>query len=452
MAYRVVATAALTLALLGSACASSSSAPPPDSGAPAGRSASAASTATSARAGSPASAPASAPSTGPASAPVVQPTALPAAARGKTRLSGCNSDGGSLEVCFSSPATKGGSDPAVVRRFVELFNAAGAGDSLRIAMFRWDIPVTTKALVAAQQRGAHVEIVADADMTTKPAGRAVIAQIESGDPAPGNVVVCRGACLPWRGSGPAPPSQDVNHLKLLLADIGGQRSVVTSSSNFEGRQYSQVNSLARVTDDGYYAFALDYFQRLRAQSWTVGGQTWRDAQKAYPGPPAAMVYPRKGDIVLNTLKQTHCVKGARTVDIMVAVIQRYDVRAQIGRLWREGCRLRIVTTRDLIENWLQRPFKLPGGQSVDIADNLVRTIVAHDKVYAIHAEIAGKVQYAVVTGTSNTTCGGLLYNDELMLRLEGEWAFRAYRAHVSDAFRHAHQSREAATPVQARCH
>ena len=41
-------------------------------------------------------------------------------------------------------------------------------------MFRWDIPATTKALVAAQQRGAHVEIVADADMTTKPAGRAVM--------------------------------------------------------------------------------------------------------------------------------------------------------------------------------------------------------------------------------------------------------------------------------------
>ena len=73
---------------------------------------------------------------------------------------------------------------------------------------------------------------------------------------PRNVVVCKGACLPWRGSGPAPPSQDVNHLKLLLADIGGKKSVITSSSNFEGRQYSQVNSLARVFDDAFYAYGL----------------------------------------------------------------------------------------------------------------------------------------------------------------------------------------------------
>ena len=267
--------------------------------------------------------------------PAPDPATSSAAPRGvsaKTALSGCNSDGGAYEVCFSSPATHGGSDPAVVRHFIDIFRSAGAGDSLRIAMFRWDIPATTTAIVGAQKRGAHVEIVADADMTTKPAGRAVIQQIEDGDPMPGNVVVCKGACLPWAGSGPAPPSQDVNHLKFLLADIHGKKSVITSSSNFEGRQYSQVNSLTRVYDDAFYDFGMQYFQRLRAQSWTVGGVTWSDKQKSFAGPPSAMVYPRHGDLLLDTLKSVHCVKGMKTVDIMIAVVQRYDVRAQIGRL------------------------------------------------------------------------------------------------------------------------
>ena len=260
-------------------------------------------------------------------------------------------------------------------------------------------------------------------MTTKPAGRAVMRAIEAGDPMAHNVVVCKGACLPWQGSGPAPPSQDVNHLKLLLADIGGQKSVITSSSNFEGRQYSQVNSLTRVFDDAFYAYGLAYFERLMAQSWTVGGVTWTDKQKSFPGPPPAMVYPRRGDLVLNTLKSVHCAKGMNTVNIMIAVVQRYDVRAQIGRLAKDGCKLRIVTTRDLIENWLQSPFKLPDGRTVDLPNDMVRTIITHDKVYAIHAKIHGKERYVVVTGTSNTTCGGLLYNDELMLRLDGKWAF-----------------------------
>ncbi len=427
MPFRLVATTLVTLTLLASACASGDPAPPGQA-LPA----------------------ADAPSAVPAAAGGNTIDGTPTSARVKTRTSGCNTNG-TYEVCFSSPAAKGGSDPAVVRRFIEIFNAAGDGDALRIAMFRWDIPATTAALVGAQKRGAHVEIVADADMTTKPAGRSVMSQIEAGDPAPGNVVVCQGACLPWRGRGPAPPSQDVNHHKLLLADIDGQKSVITSSSNFEGRQYSQVNSLTRVFDDAFYAFGLDYWQRLRAQSWTVGGQTWTDKQKAYNGPPPAMVYPRKGDLIVNTLKQVHCAKGMKTVDILVAVIQRYDVRAQIGRLWNEGCKMRIITTRDLIENWLQAPFRLPNGRAVDINNNVVRTIIAHDKVYAIHAKVGGKERYLVLTGTSNTTCGGLLYNDELMLRLDGKWAFRTFVAHVTDAFRHSHQSRESVVPVQARC-
>lgn len=371
--------------------------------------------------------------------------------RPRTRLSGCNTDGEKYEACFSSPKTKGGKDPAVVRRFIEIFNSAGAGDTLRIAMFRWDIPDTTKALVAAQRRGAHVEIVADSDMTTKPAGRAVIAKIENGDPARRNVVVCRGSCLPWTGKGPAPPSQNVNHLKFMLAEIDGVKSVITSSSNFEGRQYSQVNSLTRVYDDDLFEFASEYFQRLRAQRWKIGGVAWRNKEKTYAGSPRAMVYPRRGDLVLDTLKQVRCTKRAGTINIMVAVIQRYDVRAQLGRLWKDGCKLRIITTRDLIENWLQKPFMLPNGQRVDINDNVVRTILTHDKVYAIHAMIGGRERHVVLTGTSNTTCGGLLYNDEMMLRLEGEWAFQTYSAHVINAFRHAHQGRSSVIPVQRRC-
>src|SRR4051812_38745692 len=429
MPFRLVATALTTLTLLAAACASGESAPRQAAPSPAATSA----TDTSTSAGEGAS-------------------AVPAAAKVKTKTSGCNTDG-SYEICFSSPGSKGGSDPAVVRHFIDIFNSAGNGDSLRIAMFRWDIPSTTKALVAAQQRGAHVEIVADADMTTKPAGKSVIDQIEAGDPMPANVVVCQGSCLPWAGTGPAPPSQNVNHLKLLLADIGGRKSVITSSSNFEGRQYSQVNSLTRVYDDGFYAFGMQYFQRLRAQSWTVNGDTWTDPKKSYRDDDiSAMVYPRHGDLVLDTLKSVHCAKGMKTVDIMVAVIQRYDIRAQIGRLWNEGCKMRIITTRDLIENWIQAPFRLPNGQSVDINNNVVRTIIAQDKVYAIHAKIHGKERYVVVTGTSNTTCGGLLYNDEMMLRLDGKWAFKTFVAHVTDAFKHSHQSRESAIPVQAHCH
>jgi phosphatidylserine/phosphatidylglycerophosphate/cardiolipin synthase-like enzyme len=140
-----------------------------------------------------------------------------------------------------------------------------------------------------------------------------------------------------------------------------------------------------------------------------------------------------------------------TIDVMHAVIQRYDVRAALGKLEASGCRVRIVVTRELIENWLEARVTLRGGAKIDIPDRDVKTLVTHDKVYAIHARWRGREAYLVVTGTSNATCGGLLYNDEMMVRLQGKWAWEQYRGHVSRAFRHAHQGRIRAMPVQAHC-
>ena len=358
---------------------------------------------------------------------------------------------GSLDLCFSSPADHGGNDPSVVAHIRKLFDSAGAGDSLRIAMFRWDIASPAKALIDAQKRGAHVEIVADRDVLTNPVGKNLVDQIESSDPSMRNVIVCKGACLPWRGGGPAPPSQDVNHLKLILAEIGGEKSVATTSLNLEGRQYAQANSMLRMIDPSVYKYSLQYFKRLRAQS----NLKWDDGDKMRPGKgktPDLAVYPSRKDLLVSTLNQVRCAKGMNTIDVMHAVIQRYDVRAALGRLQRSGCRVRIVVTRELIENWLQAPVTLADGSRFDIPNDQVKTLLTHDKVYAIHAKWKGKETHMVVTGTSNATCGGLLYNDEMMARLEGKWVWKQYADHVSRAFRNAHQSPNPETlPVQAQC-
>jgi len=210
------------------------------------------------------------------------------------RVSGCSAEG-RIEVCFSSPSRRR-ADGAVINRIRALFDAAGAGDTLRIAMFRWDRAKAADDLLAAQGRGARVEIVADRDMLDNWVGRRLLRRIERRDPGRNNVVVCTGSCLPWRADGPAPAGQNVNHLKLVLSDIGGERSVTVTSSNLVANQYHQYNSLIRVTVPGLYAFHLDYFRRLRKQSLSVGGQTWDDGDKAYPGSPTAVVYPRRTDL------------------------------------------------------------------------------------------------------------------------------------------------------------
>src|SRR4051812_31647538 len=58
-----------------------------------------------------------------ASDPSSAPAAPVAATSAKTKTSGCNTDGAAYEVCFSSPRTHGGSDPAVVRHFIDIFKS-----------------------------------------------------------------------------------------------------------------------------------------------------------------------------------------------------------------------------------------------------------------------------------------------------------------------------------------
>lgn len=360
--------------------------------------------------------------------------------------SGCEARGG-IEVCFTSPPTRR-NDPTVLARPARLFDTAGPGDTIRIAMFRWDIKPPTDAILAAQRRGATVLLVGDDDLRLNKQGRRLITTLEEQDPSRTNVTICRGACLPWRAKGPFPDSQNVQHLKFYVTDIGGVQSFITSSANLEDRQYRQYNSFLKIDDPGLHQFGLDYFARLQAQSLKVDGVRWSDRQKVWrTGDTTAAVYPSRDDLLLSTLRDLSCTRKARDVSAMFAVIQRADVRNQLARLSRSGCRVRIVTSRDTVENWLEQP--LAAG---DIPDARVRTVLTHDKMLAVHAKFRGRATHLVVTGTSNTTCGGLLYNDEVMLRIVGNrWLHGQYLAHFDDAYARAWQGRSRVMPVMKPC-
>lgn len=362
--------------------------------------------------------------------------------------SGCfTAPGGGTQVCYNDPRP-GRPDDAVTRGLLEHVARAGLGDSIRISMFRWDDGRAATAVIAAQRRGARVEIVADADVRTKRAGRRVLEKIEAGEPGHRNVVVCRGSCLPWTGPRPAPPSQDINHHKLYLFDIAGERSVAVTSSNLERRMHGQSNVMLRSTDPALWQFHDSYFERLRAQRW-LG---WSEKDRSVRGESvSAFAYPRRRDPVVDLLDDVRCNARARTVDVLWAVIQRADIRRSLQDLHHRGCRVRVVTTRDLIENWLEVRQPGRGGRARDLPDNRVRTHLIHDKLILVHARVRGSVRRLTVTGNSNATCGGLAYNDEVMWQIEDTWVHRTMQRHFDRIYRRAHQARTDVVPVQAPC-
>jgi hypothetical protein len=382
-------------------------------------------------------------------APLLATTAPAAPARAQSAAagkSGCTARGG-IEACFTSPPTVP-ADPTVLGRASSLFDSAGPGDTIRVAMFRWDIKAPTDALIAAQRRGAVVHLVGDDDLRLNRHGRRLIQTIEQQDPDRTNVTICDGACLPWRAPGPYPDSQDVQHLKFYLTEIGGVQSFITSSANLEDRQYRQYNSLLKIDDPGLYAFGLDYFARLEGQSVKAGGTRWDDKRKVWSnGTVTAAVYPNRSDLLLSTLRDLSCTRGARDISAMFAVIQRADVRSQLARLSDDGCRVRVITSRDTVENWLEAPQ--PTGT---LPRRAVRTVLTHDKMLVAHARFRGRATHLTLTGTSNTTCGGLLYNDEVMVRvIDDPWLHGQYLGHFDDAYAHAHQSTTRVMPVMKPC-
>ena len=79
-------------------------------------------------------------------------------------------------------------------------------------------------------------------------------------------------------------------------------------------------------------------------------------------------------------------------------------------------------------------------------------MLTHDKMLVAHARFRGRATHLTLTGTSNTTCGGLLYNDEVMVRVvDDPWLYGQYLGHFDDAYAHAHQSTTRVMPVMKPC-
>ena len=198
-----------------------------------------------------------------------------AAARVK---SGCSTRSG-IEVCFTSPPTVP-ADPTVLGRASTLFDAAGAGDTIRVAMFRWDIKPPTDALLAAQRRGAVVHLVGDDDLRLNRHGRRLITGLEDQDPDRTNVTICDGACLPWRAPGPY-PGQPGRAAPQVLPDGDRRRAVLHHVARPTSRTGStgSTTRCSRSTTPASTPSASTTSRGSQAQSTKVDGKRWDDRSK-----------------------------------------------------------------------------------------------------------------------------------------------------------------------------
>ncbi len=184
--------------------------------------------------------------------------------------------------------------------------------------------------------------------------------------------------------------------------------------------------------------------RRRRAGGTTAARSWSNGSLSPPRSTRS-----RSDLLLSTLRDISCTRGARDVSAMIAVIQRADVRAQLARLSDPGAGCAIA-------HLARHRGELDADPRCPAATSRTR-LVQHRPDPRQDARRPREVPrharpHLVVTGTSNTTCGGLLYNDEVMLRVvDNRWLHDQYARALRRRVRPRHQSRSRVMPVMKPC-
>lgn len=330
--------------------------------------------------------------------------AAAAPASAQTRIAGCHAGTG-YEVCFNDPTGPSRDKQVIFKRLRALIGQAGASDEIRVAMYSWTAKgaKVTKALVAARQRGATVSAVVDDETEA-----AQIAALQAGGV---NVSVCTLACLSQaKGS--------IQHVKLFLLTIKGQKHVVVTTSNLTGNQRDNLaNDLVHSTaDNELYDYLSAYWGRLYLHfgfAFPNSARVKRTSQRN-----TVMVFPRTDrDPVVRILRGVRrCKAPHNRVWVAAARFSRTAIRTRLIKLRKKyKCNARFVIGPETSKAFAR---KLPRSRT--------RYWPIHHKLLLIDATVGKHVRRVVYTGSENWSKPALDRHDEIWVGYTNPFVVNTY--------------------------
>ncbi|SCL17044.1 phospholipase D-like domain-containing protein [Micromonospora inyonensis] len=332
---------------------------------------------------------------------------------------------------FNNPAA--GDPTAVVRQVCNLVKQAPAGSRIRIAHFvvsgEAGLDFATE-LVAAHQRGVHVQLVLDGWQVPNPAVEALRAEFGTDRSAPSFLHVCSrlspegntASCLGTKG----------NHNKFyLFSETGGRSDVVLqSSANFtdlNSRTYWN-NAVTFVENRRLYAAYDRYFGELAAEQHADHHDD--TVTTGMPGGSVtAYFFPRvEGDPVIDHLAKVGCTTAA-TIRIGMSEWDTYrlPIAQRLVELAGQGCQVRIVhgLMADEVRTVLSAHPNI-ALRELDSANVLPGRI--HSKYLLVEGNVDGDTDARwVLTGSPNFNQTSLRRNDEAMVRTNIRSVYQQYR-------------------------
>lgn len=383
-------------------------------------------------------------------------TALFAAPSNALGKGGKNDGGGKnapwtppMGATFNNPVGSKDGQHANVDRVIKAVKETPKGETIRLAMYSFDIKRVADALLDARKRGVRVQMIVN-DNWTSPQTARLRKKLGKNIHKNNFVQICHGSCRGGKGN---------LHLKVYAFSKTGDTSkfLITGSSNLTDRaERLQWNDVFSMQDDGLYDTFMQIFKELKKDKRTkprwvsyssdqVKANFYRtkDGRLVRPAPVVRTRYAqklnRRTDPVLKRLQDVDCKTGkgyglnGHTV-IRIAMYAWNGERGkyladQVAQLKRQGCKIRTI-------------LSVPGGGVVLRLRNAgvemrsadwnylptgVVNFYSHLKVMTLSGTYKGKKTRTIWTGSENWSPMSFL-NDELTIELSKKSTYDAYLA------------------------
>ncbi|MBE4737650.1 MULTISPECIES: phospholipase D-like domain-containing protein [Streptomyces] len=358
---------------------------------------------------------------------------------------------------FNDPLGDGNAQLAIRTRLIELTDAALPGSTIKVAVYHvWEASVVD-ALVAAKNRGVHVQVLLDessvSDRPTNTAYGNLVAALGTDRTKGSYIATCAvdRSCL-----GDPKYGQSIMHNKFWLfsAVEGATNVVVQTTSNSTPSAHTKFFNDALLLPDNptmYDAYA-DYFDTMVARDWAA----W-EYRTVSNGLYKAYFFPRAGstratDTVYSVLNNVQCsykdsAGVARKTWVRVAIfkITRLAIAEKLVALKQAGCNVSIVyaesdsakSSGGTKGTW--EKLHTSGGPTVrcynddrdplNPGNKLTTPYIIHTKYILVDGQYDGVRNKISFTGSGNYTGPALRENDEAIVKVDDDAVHDMYRTH-----------------------
>ncbi|MWA11095.1 phospholipase D-like domain-containing protein [Streptomyces sp. BA2] len=358
---------------------------------------------------------------------------------------------------FNDPKGTPEQQYAIRTRLIELTNAAVPGSTIKVAVYHvWEASVVD-ALVAAKNRGVHVQMVLDeSSRSDRPANTSyatLAAELGTDKNKPSFVTLCPAgkSCL-----GDPKYGKSIMHNKFwLFSQVEGARDVVvqtTSNSTPSAHTKFYNDALQLPNNPTMYEAYADYFADMIRKDW----RNW-DYRTVSDGLYKAYFFPRSGtvnetDTMYSVLNNVQCnykdaAGVARHTNIRASIfkITRKQIADKLVSLKKAGCTVSILYAEtDSAKSQGGTPgtweaLHKTGGPTMRCFNDdrdplrpgakLVTPYIIHSKYLLIDGKYDGRQNKLSFTGSQNYTAPALRENDEAIVKVDDDSVHDAYRGH-----------------------